>query len=249
MVTLLILYNLFKRKIKAYFIFLCCFFNPSKILKLEVGMMLYGNTITKSSFKFLEKFFHHENAQILFKDDRCVLAERLSDKEYLNSLPENSLGKLYYNLVFNQTTGQLSTNYVELLDKNRKVGPFKKVRSDETDKYDSLKKKLNIADKTLCQLLLQHDLMHILTNTSSDSEGELYLHAFFLKQIQLRGPKLLALSLAFNEIILNLNFKALKQSIKYYKIGKEADWLLPVDWANLLHVDVFELRKRFNITL
>ena len=245
-----LLYKITKQWLIALYILLKCVFkDPSKVLDIDVGMKVYGGAITKSSLKFLHKFSRDEQAQILFNRGKCLLAERLCDKEYLETLPENTLGKHYYNLVYRNNAGELKHNYMDLFRNAKKDGEYKKIRNDNTDKYDQVKKNIAMTERTYPEILAQHDLMHTICGVDTSAEGELYLHAFLSNQIKIPATRLVAIAIGLYFIVNKFNFKVVRNSFKYYDAGKNSKWLLPIDWANLLDRDIYELRRELNINL
>ena len=162
-----------------------------------------------------------------------ILAERrsllgtLRDRDYLATLPEDSLAAHYLKFV---TTENISAEGL--------VEPSQDMR--ESRQLDS--DRLLFANRQRDM----HDLWHTVTEYGRDELGEVCLLAFTSAQSPNRGIAFICLVGIF-QIAKSLGFSVPKAAYRAYRDGKNAAWLPAQDWENLLSQPVGAVRAQLNI--
>jgi len=163
-------------------------------------------------------------------DSRINLIDTLKDKEYLSNLPENSLGKKYYNFIYKEN-----------------LTPEELVSASEIYDNPNLTEEENIFHTRLRDM---HDLWHVTTGYGRDSLGELCLLAFTYAQNKNRGIGAITLygysimGKVTKELQFNIDLR--KVIREGYKIGKNAPFWGCADWENLLDKPIEEVREKLN---
>lgn len=211
------------------------------VMSAEDPIVIYAGTSLPSAIPFGLKVFDTAVGKKLFLAKTCALKEKLTNYSYLESLPENSLGKLY--LAFYRANNL--SNYGE-------VGDFKKeVNYGHREKrgWNKIETYHNESLRFFDEVSWQHDLMHILSDNKADRLGEIAVHAFLWEHLRFMTPKLIVVFMCLGEILMTRSFKSIPIAQKNYRIGKAAKWLFPVDWVSYLDKDIDEVRKEFAIVL
>ncbi len=163
-------------------------------------------------------------------DNKINLIDTLKDKEYLSNLPENSLGKKYYNFIYNEN-----------------LAPEELVSASEISYDPNKTEEENIFHTRLRDM---HDLWHVTTGYGRDSLGELSLLAFTYAQDKNRGIGAITLYGYFIMGKVNKEFQFntdLREVVKEgYRIGKNAPFWGCADWENLLDKPIDEVREKLN---
>ncbi len=187
----------------------------------------WGEAAHQRSFK---KFMRHENAQKILTAEKPLL-HYLQDSAWLKSLPEDSLGRHYY-----EFTTRENINADGLND------AF--IDGTQHDKTGVSSEQIIFTDRQL----IAHDLWHVVTGYNRDSLGELSLLAFTYRQfgnigfllIMLAGWQHLAKQMPKVKI-----GHALREGLR---LGKQADWLGGADWEFLLTQPLADVRRILGIT-
>ncbi len=159
--------------------------------------------------------------------NRIDMLETLQNKEYLASLPANTLGRHY--LDFIQSEKISADGLVEASDSNITYAEM---------------------DEDLARFATRqrdtHDLWHTLTEYGRDELGELCLLAFTYAQTQNRGIGFIALAGAL-KMRRHYGFKVFSAVYRAYRASKKAEWLPQQDWEKLLKRPIDEVREQLLI--
>ena len=157
------------------------------------------------------------------------LAQILSDRAFLESLPAGSVGRAYLNFT---TTENISAQ--GLIEESMRAGNQDVERSHPFAWYGR-------------RLRDVHDLWHVLSGYGRDAIGETCLVAFSYAQTKSLGFGFIGLVGAFKlkkELPGQPMFKAVWQA---YRNGRKAAWLPGEDYVALLAEPLDEARARLNI--
>jgi ubiquinone biosynthesis protein COQ4 len=175
-----------------------------------------------------------QNAYVRFADtevgrhvlrNKINLLDTLKDRDYLATLPADSLGRHYLHFV---TSENLSADgLVEASEGNEEtmhpdVALFAKRQRD------------------------MHDLWHTLTAYGRDTLGELCLLAFTYAQTKNRGIGFICL-MGMRKLAAAYGNGVYRAAWQAYQDGKQAAWLPAQDWEMLLTLPIEEVRQRLTI--
>lgn len=161
--------------------------------------------------------------------ERRQLIVRLRDRDWLASLPEDSLGRAYLRFV---EVEELSADGLRSAVAGAEVG---------LDYYDMDAPRRLVSDR----IRDMHDLWHVVTGYSRDLVGESLLIYFSWKQLHTRAFALLiALTYTFNEWR-EPGFRALAREA--LRRGRDAAWLPVQDWEALLERPLDEVRETLGV--
>lgn len=154
--------------------------------------------------------------------DRRVLLDVLSDRGYLASLPEGSMGRAY--LAF-MDAEKLSADGLVIASQDW-----------EQEKVS--------AEVTLFRNRMRdaHDLTHILTGYGRDPLGELCLLAFMNRHSKNLG-QLLIVAMSWSR----MESKQRAAVIQAWRNGKKARWMIALDYEALLARPLEAVRRELNI--
>lgn len=173
-----------------------------------------------------QKFLASEHGPSILAEERS-LVDRLSDREYLSSLPNGSLGRVY----------------AEFTEREQ-ISPEGLVEASESVPDDGPPLS---PDRVLFGLRMRdsHDLWHVVTGYGRDLIGEAALLAFTYRQTQNRG---------IGFIVLVAFLKAGRESPEPramirdgYRRAKRTSWLPGADWESLLERPLDEVRESLGI--
>ena len=183
---------------------------------------LSGSSLQKG----LKRFASTTHGQHVLSN-RIDLLQTLKNKEYLSSLPTNSLGRHYLNFIEHE---KISAG--GLVDASDKDITYSKMGEDlarfATRQRDT------------------HDLWHTLTQYGRDELGELCLLAFTYAQNQNRGIAFIVLAGVF-KMRPYYGLKVFSAVYKAYKSSKRAKWLPEQNWEELLTKPIEEVRQFLEI--
>ncbi len=172
-----------------------------------------------------ERFLASEHGPKILAEKRSLVA-RLSDRDYLHSLPSGSLGRVY-------------ADFTE----REQITPDGLVEASEAapDEGQPL-----CPDRMLFgnRLRDSHDLWHVVTGYGRDLVGEAALLAFSYRQIRNRG---------IGFIVLVAYAKAGRRSTERamirdgYRRAKATAWLPGADWEALLERPLEEVRQTLRV--
>lgn len=199
---------------------------------------LYGGTLFPAGIELVLRTMATKEGYHLLKQKRCELEQRLTDLDQLGTLPENSLGRLYYESIMS-----LASVDDNLLNKE--------YRSDLEDKLQAEIKSGNASPTTMMvqEITYQHDLMHLITNSPTSLDGEGKLHAFLIPHLRIPATHIIALSVCLGDSFKLASLVPIKEGWKAYQRGKRAKWLFPVKWVDYLDKDIDDIRKEFNVEI
>jgi ubiquinone biosynthesis protein COQ4 len=190
----------------------------------EIMRALSGNSIPNGYSRLLSS---PQGGEIAYR--RNELADVLSDRAFIESLPEGSVGWTY-----NRFTLSENISAYGLVEESRKAD------GAETD----LRHPFAWYGRRLRDV---HDLWHVLTGYGRDAAGETCLVAFSYPQTRALGFGFIAVAGA---IKLKAEFSdqpMLAAVREAYRHGKQAAWLPGEDYIRLLSEPLEEARKRLNI--
>ena len=173
-----------------------------------------------------QRFLASEHGPTILAENRS-LVERLSDRAYLVSLPEGSLGRVY-------------ADFTE----REQISPQGLIDASESVPEDGPPLS---ADRVLFGLRMRdsHDLWHVVTGYGRDLLGEAALLAFTYGQTRNRG---------IGFIVLVAYLKAGRESPEPrkmirdgYRRAKQSSWLPGADWEALLEQPLDEVRKTLGV--
>ena len=174
----------------------------------------------------LERFRCTDQGQHVLSN-RIDMLRTLQNKEYLASLPANTLGRHY--LDFIQSEKISADGLVEASDSNITYAEM---------------------DEDLARFATRqrdtHDLWHTLTEYGRDELGELCLLAFTYAQTQNRGIGFIVLAGAL-KMRRHYGFKVFSAVYRAYRASKKAEWLPQQDWEKLLKRPIDEVREQLLI--
>lgn len=181
----------------------------------------------RSSLRNWKRFEKHPNFSGL--KEQPPLIHFLSDREWLASLPENSLGKNYH--AFLERENISTAGLVDASEKGLSGNP-------------------KFGEEVVTFLQRQrdaHDLWHVLTGYGRDPLGELCLLAVTYRL--LGNPGLLLIILFGGRHIKKLNpgFKFWSAIFEGFRSGREMAWLPGVDWKEILPRPIDEVRRMLNV--
>lgn len=177
--------------------------------------------------KGLRRFKRTAVGQRILSERRSLLAA-LNDRDYLASLPANSLGRHYLNFVVSE-----NITADGLAD-----------ASEEDISYREMDADLGLYATRQRDM---HDLWHTLTQYGRDELGEACLLGFTYAQNQNRGIGLIALAGCF-KLRPYYGLGATRAIFSAYIDGRRAAWLPAQDWEHLLTLPYAEVRAMLNIT-
>jgi ubiquinone biosynthesis protein COQ4 len=190
----------------------------------EIMRALSGNSVPRGYARLLST---PQGGAIAYR--RQELAEVLSDRQYLASLPEGSVGRAYLDFV---TAENISAE--GLIEESRK-GNDKGIDSEHP--YAWYGRRMRDV----------HDLWHILTGYSRDALGEACVVAFSYSQTKSLGFGLIAWGGIFKirpALPGHPVYQAVRQAFRH---GREAKWLPGEDYLKLLAEPLEAARARLNI--
>jgi ubiquinone biosynthesis protein COQ4 len=174
-----------------------------------------------------EKFLRSENGPTILAENRS-LVDRLSDREYLESLPAGTLGRIYAEFTVRE-----------------EISPDGLVEASESVPYKN--------EDLLCprrvlfgnRMRDSHDLWHVVTGYGRDLIGEGALLAFTYRQIRNRG-------IGFIVFVAYLKAGRLypEQRVMIrdgFRRSGRAEWLPGADWEALLERPLEEVRATLGV--
>jgi len=168
-----------------------------------------------------------EGGAIAYK--RVELAERLTDRAWIDSFAEGTLGAAYRN--FLDTTGYSADGLVEVSQTE-----FGNTQFDHPYTWFGRRER-DI-----------HDLWHVVTGYQADEHlGEACLVAFSYAQTGGLGWGFIGLGAALKSLRVTGKSDFFKAVIEGYRRGKQAKWLHGEDYETLLAEPLDQARRRLNI--
>ena len=159
-------------------------------------------------------------------ENKIHLIDTLKRKAYLSKLPDDTLGKNYYNFIYKE-----------------KLTPDELVTASEINFDPNKTDEENIFHTRMRDM---HDLWHVTSGYGRDALGELSLLAFTYAQEKNRGIGAIVLYgyRIMGKVTKELNFDVdLRDVVKEgYSLGKKASCWVNADWEDLLEKPLTEVR-------
>ena len=186
----------------------------------EIMRALNGDSTRKGYYKLLGTA---EGGRLAY--NREELAEKLSDRAWLATLPVGSLGAVYRD--FTDTGGVTPMGLVEVSGQTM-IGLDHPVAWFGRRIRDS------------------HDLWHVTTGYGLDSLGEACLVAFSYAQTRALGWAFIAIGAAFKSRK-GPDQPYVRAILEGYRRGKAARWMPAQDWLALLPLPIEDVRARLGL--
>ena len=211
--------------IKAFRALLRLFKNKEDTAQVfEIMRALSGNSIPRGYARLLST---PQGGAIAYR--RQELAEVLSDRAFLGSLPEGSVGRAYLDFVTSQNISAEG-----LAEESRKGAD---AGIDAAHPYAWYGRRMRDI----------HDLWHILTGYSRDALGEACVVAFSYSQTKSLGFGLIAWGGIFKIRSVLPGYPVYQAVKQAFRNGRQAKWLPGEDYIKLLAEPLEAARARLNI--
>jgi ubiquinone biosynthesis protein COQ4 len=180
-----------------------------------------------SNERQFKRFLRSEYGPTILAESRS-LVERLSDREYLTSLPDGTLGRVYADFTDREQItpdGLVEASEAVPNDRQEELGP----------------------DRQLFGMRLRdsHDLWHVVTGYGRDLVGEASLLAFTYRQTRNRGIGFIVL-VAYLKA--GKTFPEERRMIRGgFHRAKQAAWMPGADWEALLECPLDEVRRTLGV--
>lgn len=179
-----------------------------------------------------KKFAQTEVGQACVADPERLL-RILQDRDYLQSLPEGTLGRTYYEFVYRENLS--ADGLVDAVNEGRDAQPTPLDLQPE-----------DIALAARFRDL--HDLWHITTGYGRDVMGEMNILFFSYAQIRNPGFAFISIIAAGVAKLTMREIPAYRALMESYINGSTASWLIAEDWEAMMERPVDEVRGRFGIS-
>ena len=183
----------------------------------------------KANDEHLERFRSTEIGRKVLAEKRSAL-DFLTKREWLKSLPEGTLGKIYIDFMIREgltAEGLRDVSY---------EGGFATETYGDDDERVFAEWNRDI-----------HDLFHIITGYGRDPLGELSVLAVTYEQTKSLGVGFIALMGAFEYQRKLKGTPAFKSVLQGFRIGRKAEDLVAQDWEYLLTLPIEEVRERLKL--
>lgn len=184
-----------------------------------------GEGSAKRSFK---RFKKQQNAAKILQAKKSLL-DHLSDRDWLQSQPEGSLGRAYYDFTYRENL--TADGLVEASEEGRVE---MRQLSEEQMIFHARQRDA-------------HDLWHVTTGYGRDPLGELSLLAFTYRQLGNYGLLLIilmGLKIMRREAPGIRAWPAIREG---FRLGKRAQWLAAADWEYLLTQPLDAVRAELGV--
>ncbi|MBB83015.1 MAG: hypothetical protein CL931_04305 [Deltaproteobacteria bacterium] len=183
---------------------------------------LSGNSQERS----FQRFLRSEHGPTILAEER-VLLDTLSNRTYLESLPEGTLGRVYADFTAREEiTADGLVEASESVERN----------------LDDLDPRRELFGQRLRD---SHDLWHVVTGYGRDLFGEAALLSFTYRQIRNRG-------IGFIVAVAYLKARGPMAGERVlirdgYRRAGQAEWLPGADWEALLELPLEDVRRRLGV--
>lgn len=188
----------------------------------EIMRALNGDSTRKGYYRLIGTA---EGGRLAYQ--REELAEKLSDRAWLGTLPAGSLGAVYRD--FTDNGGVTPMGLVEVSNQ---------VMNDMAHPVAWYGRRIRDA----------HDLWHVTTGYGLDSLGEACLVAFSYAQTRSLGWAFIAVGAAFKSRKAPTRQPYVAAIREGYARGKAARWLPAQDWIAMLSLPLEDVRARLGLT-
>ncbi len=183
----------------------------------------------KSNEEHLERFRATEIGRKVLSEKRSAL-DFLTKRDWLQSLPEGTLGKIYIDFMIRE-----GLTAEGLRDVSYEGGFATEAQMSEEERvFSEWNRDI-------------HDLFHIITGYGRDPLGELSVLAVTYQQTKSLGVGFIALMGAFEYQRKLKGTPAFKSVLQGFKIGKQCEDLVAQDWEHLLTLPIEEVRERLKL--
>ena len=189
----------------------------------EIMRALNGDSTRKGFYRLIATA---EGGRLAY--NREELAEKLSDRAWLATLPAGSLGAVYRD--FTDKGGVTPMGLVEVSNQ---------VMTDVEHPIAWYGRRIRDA----------HDLWHVTTGYGLDSLGEACLVAFSYAQTRSLGWAFIAVGAAFKSRKAPTRQPYVAAIREGYTRGKTARWLPAQDWVAMLALPLEDVRARLGLTM
>ncbi len=165
--------------------------------------------------------------------DRDGLLRILQDRDYLSQCPEGSLGRSYYEFVYQENLS--ADGLVDAVNEGTKH------RVEDIEKLPEVAA-LSARFRDL------HDLWHVTTGYGRDVLGEMSILFFSFAQIRNPGFAFISITAATVAKLVDRDVPAYRVLMEAYLNGATANWLLAEDWESMMERPVDEVRGQFGIS-
>lgn len=165
--------------------------------------------------------------------ERVELNDRLNDRNWVDSLPDGSVGAAYRHFVRSE---ELSAE--GLAEISREAAAKRGVPVEISHPVAWFGRRIRDS----------HDIWHTLTGYGRDGLGELCLVGFSFAQTRSLGWLVIAVGGCLQSLRVKGGHLAVKAVIEGYRRGKAAAWLPGQDIEALLHEPLESARARLNLT-
>ena len=213
------------------------------------ALLIYTGTLWPTGMIFKHEVLKDPVGNELLHQKKCQLDLVLSDHEYLKSLPENTLGRVYYDYIQSMmaNTDYQYRNYHQLKSELY-FTPREKLKRRLISQLFSSKESKRTSLKFLEQLGVQHDVFHSLLGYGPNTDGELGVHAYQVHHFKIPAVKLIFVGIMIAQTFRTLSLKSWKIGLEGYRNGKKANHnLFMVDWVNHIEDEVDYIRNKYNI--
>lgn len=172
--------------------------------------------------KRLAELARGEGAELL--RDRPELRSDRVDYDWLRTLPDDTLGGAY----------------VAHLDRNGLSADYQAAPTTEVDEPDMA--------YWMRRFRQTHDVWHALTGLGTTGHEEVIIHAFSWGQLRLPVSAMVVVFGSLKHIVGERRWTALRHALTgAYKLGRDAEQLLPVYWERRWDQPLDEVRMRYRI--
>lgn len=165
--------------------------------------------------------------------DPTGLLRILQDRDYLASCPQGSLGRSYFEFVYQEN---LSAD-----------GLVDAVNEGTKHRAEDIVKKPEVAALS-ARFRDLHDLWHVTTGYGRDVLGEMSILFFSFAQIRNPGFAFISLTAATVAKLVDRDVPAYRVLMEAYTNGSTADWLLAEDWESMMEQPLDEVRGQLGIS-
>lgn len=190
----------------------------------EIMNALAGSSVRRGYHKMLEQT---EGSRQAFK--MIELADRLHDRPWLESLPQNSVGRAYLDFI-----DERNLSAYGLASESQKVADSE---IEAAHPYAWYARRLRDV----------HDLWHILAGYRTDALGEACVVAFSLPQTRSAGFGLIAAGVAVEAARARTGHPCARAILQAWRRGRRAAWLPGLDYEALMAEPLDQARARLGL--
>ncbi|MGB0920767.1 MAG: Coq4 family protein [Alphaproteobacteria bacterium] len=189
---------------------------------------LGGDTMMRVAHRFAKT----EVGQLSVQDPDRLL-RILQDRDYLAACPQGSLGRTYYEFVYQENLS--ADGLVDAVNEGSKLRPA----DGEIDPG---------AQAISARFRDQHDLWHVTTGYGRDVLGEMSILFFSFAQIHHPGFAFISLIAAGVAKLVDRDVPSYRILMEAYANGRTANWLIAEDWEAMFEMPLDEVRGQFGIS-